>query len=676
MPQQTSPFLEGKWGWTYGESGWNDGMDENLLKFSFMLDRTVDSVVSSLPQPPTTGMSYFLTTDNRLYYVVSGVYYSSPTPKWSTVTVKSSGDSFIFDGTSLLNSPTNINLGGRVTNLETTVNSLGTAAFKDVSYFASTSDLATGISSANAYTDAFKSQLLSSSGTDLIHYGTRSLTARLGDIIRMDVLPELTANNPSVDNGPALNILLNSAATNRAVLDGFGATFYVRTPVQIQSNQILKNVTFKSMGSPDGAGVAKSHIPVVHINGVTTPKTNLYFENVTVDGSRALWPNISMSTPGPEGGGGEDGGMHAWRIAGVVSKSIWVGCKGISAGTAGFAIHTPLPSTTSVTYDHKDLIFINCEATNNREHGMFADSFKNIKWLGGKLTGNGLDLNTTDPLVHGNRGARDTNSDLFGMPFDLEAYGPNFLGSMFTDFLMQGTDCRGNAIMGTVYNPIASNLAGYVSSVNIRLVDCDLDSGTTILADRPPNTDGLALNVLGNLVTVYPFNGMVVSSRLSGRPSFNGVSKLDMSSGFIETTSPKAILNNCSYFDCSCPALVHNLQITPTIGVTATKTGGTPASTITLTLSSVRSSTAGVDFTYSVNINGALAADGPFTANLTPPSGYLIEDFNSGIITVGGVPIKSSSVINGTGTTGTIFVDTATSSNLVGTIRVRGISTV
>ena len=66
MPQQQSPFLEGKYGWSFGEGGWNTGMDENLLKFSFMFDRNVDAIVGSLPAA-VNGQAYFLTSDNRLY---------------------------------------------------------------------------------------------------------------------------------------------------------------------------------------------------------------------------------------------------------------------------------------------------------------------------------------------------------------------------------------------------------------------------------------------------------------------------------------------------------------------------------------------------------------------------------------------------------------------------------
>lgn len=120
MTQQTSPFLEGKYGWALGESGWNFGMDENLLKFSYMLDRNIDGVVSSLPTL-VNGEAYFLSTDNRLYFAVGGLWSSSPTPKWSLLTVKSSGDTYQFNGTSLISVPSNSSLGVDVDALTTQV---------------------------------------------------------------------------------------------------------------------------------------------------------------------------------------------------------------------------------------------------------------------------------------------------------------------------------------------------------------------------------------------------------------------------------------------------------------------------------------------------------------------------------------------------------------------------
>lgn len=97
MTQQTSPFLDAKYGWSFGESGWNSGMDENLLKFSYLFDSNVDSIVSSLPNP-VNGTAYFLTTENRIYFVVGGAYYSTPIPKWFQFKLKLTGQVYQYDG--------------------------------------------------------------------------------------------------------------------------------------------------------------------------------------------------------------------------------------------------------------------------------------------------------------------------------------------------------------------------------------------------------------------------------------------------------------------------------------------------------------------------------------------------------------------------------------------------
>lgn len=100
MTQQTSPFLEGKYGWALGESNWNLGMDDNLLKFSYLFDKNIDGIVSSLPVP-VNGKAYFNTTDKRVYYVVSGSYLSSPVPKWFSLVLRDTGETYQFDGTNL-----------------------------------------------------------------------------------------------------------------------------------------------------------------------------------------------------------------------------------------------------------------------------------------------------------------------------------------------------------------------------------------------------------------------------------------------------------------------------------------------------------------------------------------------------------------------------------------------
>lgn len=109
MTQQTSPFLEANYGWAYGESGWNTGMDQNLLKFSYLFDRTVESLVPTLPAA-VNGKAYYNTSDNRIYYAVGTTYYSTPVPIWFEFKLKTTGETYIFNGTSALTKPISSNV--------------------------------------------------------------------------------------------------------------------------------------------------------------------------------------------------------------------------------------------------------------------------------------------------------------------------------------------------------------------------------------------------------------------------------------------------------------------------------------------------------------------------------------------------------------------------------------
>jgi hypothetical protein len=123
MPQQTSPWVEGKYGWNFGENNWNGGMDENLLKFSFMFDRNVDSITSSLPAA-VNGEAHYLTTDNRLYFAVGTTYFSSPVPKWFIIVVRSTGQTYQFNGTSLVQIDTSTQTDSRLDAVELSITNI------------------------------------------------------------------------------------------------------------------------------------------------------------------------------------------------------------------------------------------------------------------------------------------------------------------------------------------------------------------------------------------------------------------------------------------------------------------------------------------------------------------------------------------------------------------------
>lgn len=152
MTQQTSPFIDAKFGWSLGESGWNLGMDENLLKFSFLFDRNIDGIVTTLPAA-VNGKAYYLTTDKKLYFVVNSTYYSSSTPKWFVLTLRATGETYQFDGSDLVSIPSSTQLATELDGIQVTLSNLGTAAFEDIGFFPTQTDLASAIITANNYTN-------------------------------------------------------------------------------------------------------------------------------------------------------------------------------------------------------------------------------------------------------------------------------------------------------------------------------------------------------------------------------------------------------------------------------------------------------------------------------------------------------------------------------------------
>lgn len=164
MPQQQSPFLEGKYGWNFGEGGWNTGMDENLLKFSYMFDRNVDGIVSSLPAA-VNGQAYFLTSDSRLYFAVGTTWYSSPVPKWFEFKIRSTGDVYQFNGTAAVQIESPAGIDARLDAVELTLSTLGTAAFEDVDFFATQAELDVVQASVENSLETFTSDLLDYSDT-------------------------------------------------------------------------------------------------------------------------------------------------------------------------------------------------------------------------------------------------------------------------------------------------------------------------------------------------------------------------------------------------------------------------------------------------------------------------------------------------------------------------------
>lgn len=500
----------------------------------------------------------------------------------------------------------------------------------------------------------------------------RPLSDLANSTFRLDNFSGLTPNDPTVDNGPLLNVILGVAAQNRILLDGRGALFYTRTPIKPKAYQLWANLTLKSMGAPAGDTAAKAHIPVIDVNGTSELVTGMRSWNIVADGSRDLWPNVSMSTPGPEGGGSEDGGMHAWRISGRVEDSSWWNCKGINAASAGWAVHNPTPAGSIAYYSHLRLSFYDCDGMDNGEHGMFCDSSDDFKWYGGRLTGNGRDMPGSEslPLTHGLRGRRDSNGKLFGGPFDFESY-PPLMGSLFNNVLMQSTDCRNNAVGALLYNPIPTDLAGYVQPDNLRFLDCIFDQGTVAASDRPVSMVGVSFLAAGAQVTAASFGSLTLSSRFAAKAELNYVGRPDFTGSYFNVDNLKIQLNNCGYSELTCAGLTANVAVSPAPITTFERAQGALGMLATPSLQSVHAyPSCGLALNYIVSITGVSGTQAGALL-ITPPTGFHIASIEfSAYVTANGQPVTSASTINGNGLTAIAFFDSGLGGPLTSGVRI------
>ena len=62
MSSVTESNLGLNYGWAYGESGWNTGMDDNLVKLGFTSRNQVKGILSAPPSTPSNGDAYIVGT--------------------------------------------------------------------------------------------------------------------------------------------------------------------------------------------------------------------------------------------------------------------------------------------------------------------------------------------------------------------------------------------------------------------------------------------------------------------------------------------------------------------------------------------------------------------------------------------------------------------------------------
>lgn len=214
-----------------------------------------------------------------------------------------------------------------------------------------------------------------------------------------------------------------------------GKEYTVRS-VRWPSNTALFFAKFKTL-----AGNENFRSPVT-VDGTTAtgggPKENYLFVGVHVNGDRQNQTDIASPSS-------EDGGRHGFRIVGRVANVTLDSCSAIYCATDGLAIYSRMMqnSNNDADFCFSNIRTINCRFDWNRRWGFAADSVDLALHEGGSASYNGRDLNTTDPLTHGNRGARTPApaNALYGGGWDYEDYG---IGMGFRNITVRGVKCIGN----------------------------------------------------------------------------------------------------------------------------------------------------------------------------------------------------------------------------------------
>lgn len=191
MPEKFSPFNSISYGWEYGEDNWNIGMDANLKKVSYMLDGNIDGVVTSIPSVVENGKAYFDTSTNRLLYGMEGVWQSFTPPKWFRFTDKLTGDSYTYNGLTLVETPNP---------LDVLVEPTGAAGIGFV-------DPATKATDIQGFVDNVFNKADDTLGSALIGYRGRSAFAKMSDFI--SVKDEGAKGDGTTDDSPAFQSAIN-----------------------------------------------------------------------------------------------------------------------------------------------------------------------------------------------------------------------------------------------------------------------------------------------------------------------------------------------------------------------------------------------------------------------------------------------------------------------------------
>ena len=250
------------------------------------------------------------------------------------------------------------------------------------------------------------------------------------------------------DDSIALENSINFAIANNATLDGQGKTYACHS-VLFDSNFKFKNANL--VCNKYDADLI-SVLECSSYNDDPRWLTNVYLENIHIDGKRELHTGIKDTTAQ------EDGGRSGFRFIRPVDGLTMIGCSGNNCASDGIIIF-PHGDRSLVNDTVKNVELINCDFSNNRRHGGSSNSVNGMELSNVTCNNNGLEINPSAPINSGLRG--DTVSgQLYGSGWDCEEYALDVQSTnmFFNDCTMTG-NARSGLLVLTVGSPSGANKA-------------------------------------------------------------------------------------------------------------------------------------------------------------------------------------------------------------------------
>lgn len=316
------------------------------------------------------------------------------------------------------------------------------------------------------------------------------------------------------DNSTALQKAVNYAQANNIKLVGLNKTYHCHS-VRFDSNLHFYDAKLVcNKYDTDLVSVLDAVITAAILS-------NVYFENVHIDGKRDLHTGIRDVTSQ------EDGGRHGFRFFRHIDGVKMVSCSAVNCATDGIELFC---YSTKIS----NFIVEDCKFNDNRRHGGSGDSLDGVKFIRCEFKRNGLDTAAATGTRNNKLGAWGDrpNGKIYSVGFDVEEY------------------------------------AGFAASENYSFIDCDMRDNsygsmtlyrtndyTAINADVNMNIliqggfyNAGVNNVSANLgIEISPFSPWV-----DYRTAFRGITlrDVDMGGSTIVTRYAKGIdvynLENCS----------------------------------------------------------------------------------------------------------------------------------